>query len=233
LHWWESVEDGADGVADPDWFDTIDGVLRADGDASFADAFAEFCGWTLFTDRRADASQGFAHGDDFAARSAEVLTLPVAQDRFLVFTSSSRLVSARVDGRARVALRLVGEGTAVDGVRAYLLPVFADQSAGTLTAVDDVVAGGFIDLTGDDASAVSVLALVVNTRVDGQGARPRLCLGDDDEVAACAGGEGEGEGEGEGDVDDNAAGGCRASPFEPLGAFALALLAIRRRRGHL
>ena len=234
LHLWESVENGVGGVADPDWFDTLDGVLQADGETTYADAFAEFCSWTLFTDRRADPSQGFAHGDDFAARAAEVVTLPVAQDNFIVFTSASRLVSARVDGRARIALRLAGEGAAVDGVRAFLLPVFADQRAGSLVAIDDAVTGGFVDLTGADAAAIGVLALIVDTRAGGRAARPRLCLGDDDEVAACAAPSGEGEGEGEGDIGaDAAAGGCRASTVEPFAIAGLALLAIRRRRGHL
>jgi hypothetical protein len=239
LELWQSVENGADGVDDPEWFDVLDVVLRAQGETGFADVFASFCTWTLFTDRRAETSQGFAHADDFALRAAELRTLPLAEERFLVFTAASRLVTARVDGRARVAVRLVGEGSAVDGVRAYLLPVFSDQTAGTLVVIDDVVAGGFIDLAAQDEAAVSVLVLVVNTRVDGQGARPRLCVGDDDEVAACAGtsdggeGEGEGEGDADADADPDATGGCRAAAMSPLSLCAVVLLAIRRRRGHL
>jgi MYXO-CTERM domain-containing protein len=239
LRLWESVEDGADGVADPDWFDTLEGVLRAEGGPGYADAFAEFCAWTLFTGRRADASQGFAHGDDFALRDAEPLTLPAAQDRFLVFTSASRLVVAGADGRSRVALRLAGEGTAVDGVRAFLLPVRGDRVAGPLVAIDDVVAGGHVAI--EDGTTDAVLALIVNTRTDGQGARPRLCLGDDDEVAACVVDASEGEGEaGQGgddgddvDNDDAAAGGCQAVADAPAGMVGLALLALRRRRRQL
>jgi len=236
LRLWESVEDGAGGVADPDWFDTLEGVLRAEGGPGYADAFAEFCAWTLFTGRRADASQGFAHGDDFALRDAEPLTLPAAQDRFLVFTSASRLVVAAADERSRVALRLVGEGTAIDGVRAFLLPVRGDRVAGTLVAIDDVVAGGHVTI--EDGTTDAVLALIVNTRTDGQGARPRLCLGDDDEVAACVADASEGEGEGGqgddgGDDDDGAAAGCQSVADAPAGVVGLALLALWRRRRQL
>jgi hypothetical protein len=234
LRLWESVEDGAGGVSDPQWFDTLDEVLRAVGGTDFATVFAEFCSWTLFTDRRADPGQGFAHGDDFAPREAEVLSLPVAADRFVVFTNASRLVSARVDGRARVAVRLVGAGEAVEGVRVFLLPVRADQTAGTLHAVDDVVVGGAVDVGGTDA--VAVLALVVNTRADGQGARPRLCLGDDDEVARCASAGGPDGDPDAGDDDagpDPQAGGCRAAPGAPAMFGALALVALGRRRRHV
>jgi hypothetical protein len=226
---WESVENGAGGITNPDWFATIDGVLRGAGSVGFADAFAEFTTWTLFTARRHDATRGFAHGDDLPARGAEPATLPAALERFVVFTASSRLVGVEPGDRARVALRLVGDGDDVAGVRAFLLPVAADGRPGTLVAVDDVVAGGAVDLVDADADAVTVLALIVNTRQAGQGARPRLCLGSDDEVASCA--DAADADAADDDAGNDDAGGCAAGPSTTplLGA----LLALRRRRRHL
>jgi hypothetical protein len=243
---WESVVDGADGALDPEWFDTIDGVLReASAEHGFADVFADFCVATLFTDARADPSQGFLRGDDYALRPAEDDSLPVVSPRFVVFTASSRLVQVHPGNRSRIVLRVVGEGTAVDGVRAFLLPVYADQTAGTLVPIDDPVRGGAVELTNaltnEDNDVESVLALLVNTRSSGQGARPRVCIGDDQEVAACANEVAAGEdddaaadtGSDDGAGDEHPGQGCTSSPasFDPLVSVVAALLALRRRRG--
>ena len=233
LHLWEHSVAGAGGVADPFWFDIIDQVLQEDADVSFVEAFTEFSSWTLFTGRRADADRGFANGRNLSEREPETLLLPVDRSSFVVFTSSSRLVRVLTQGQARISVALGGDPVNFDGLTVFALPIDRRNGAQELTTISDVAAGAAVDVSNAD----ELLLLLVNARQLGQGARPHLCIGDAEEVAACtAGAEGEGEGEGEGeDVDPGLGGGgcqCEGSgiDFGAGGGLGLALLALAPRR---
>ncbi|MDP2344260.1 MAG: hypothetical protein Q8O67_25095 [Deltaproteobacteria bacterium] len=227
LHLWERAQHTGDD--DPFWFDFIDDVLQEDAGVSFVEAFTEFASWTLFTGDRADPARGFSNGDALSERVPEQLDMPVDRPAFVVFTSSSRLVQVSRGDRARLRVALAGDPANFDGVTLFALPVDANAGPGELTTITDVAAGAVVDV-GVDAE---LLVLLVNGRQQGQGARPTLCIGDEDEVAACtAVAEGEGEGEGEGDEDIRLSGGgcaCAAGDDDdaavPLIAFGIGLLA--------
>jgi hypothetical protein len=233
LHLWErAVPTAVDD--DPFWFDFIDDVLQEDAGVSFAEAFTEFAGWTLFTGDRADPARGFQNGDDLSERVPEVLELPASRPSFVVFTSSSRLVKVAPRGRSRLKVALT-KGAANDdanfaGVTVFALPVDLNSGPGALTTITNLAEGAVVDVGVDD----ELLVLLVNARQQGQGARPTLCIGDEDEVAACTA-VAEGEGEGEGDDDDIRLGGggcgCAGSEFAPA-FFALGLLALKPKRRH-
>ena len=238
-HLWERSVDGAGGVDDPFWFDIIDDVLQEDAGVSFAAAFTEFSAWTLFTGDRADPARGFQDGADFAEREAEELELPADRPSFVVFTSSSRLLQVQPRGRARIALALSGDAANLEGLTLFALPVDLNSGPRELVTITDVAAGGVVDVGLDD----ELLLLLVNARQQGQGARPHLCIGDEDEVAACTAGAAEGEGEGEGEDDGprlgggGGCGGCTAAggddDVDPMaGLISLALLALAPKRRH-
>jgi hypothetical protein len=227
LELWQHV--GAS--ADVFWFSEVDAVL-ASRDSTFAEAFAEFSSWTLLTGRRADAARSFTNGSQMDEREGLPRTLPIEEASFVLFTSSSRLLSASLNGRSEVQVGLVGAATATDGVRVFVLPL----SNGRAGALVDATDGAAVAVAG----ANEVLVLAVNTRAEGSSARPRLCVGDADEVAACAtSAEGEGEGKGEDEaVDDDegqSGGGCaQAETSSPSPSFLslsllLSLLWGRRR----
>ena len=224
---WESVAD--DVAADADWFVTIDSVLRARA-SSFAEAFVEFSTWTLFTGERADAAQSFENGAQMVERDSFEVALPYVQERFTVFTASSRLLSVPVLDSDSVFFS-VGAATANDVVTVFALPLRADGTPLDLTAIVD--ANDSVDVE----DATDLLVLVINARQQDGAARPHLCIGDRAEVDACIGSEGEGEGEGEGEPDgpddvEQDGGGCGATSSSPWGAaITLLLLTLGRRRG--
>jgi len=231
---WQGVAD--DVVVDADWFVVVDELLRARG-SSFAQAFAEFSTWTLLTGDRADAARSFQTGAQMSEREGTAKTLPVDEASFTVFTASSRLIVAPVGARAELHASIDGTAEALDGVRVYVLPLAADGRA------LDVVEAVDVDTVVDVEGAADVFVLVVNTRQEGSSSRPRLCVGDREEVDACrvvAEGEGEGEGEGEDVIDDvtlggggcastSAASSSAASSSAALWMTMFALLGWRRR----
>ena len=239
LHLWERCVDGADGIADPFWFDVIDDVLQEDAGVSFAEAFTEFSAWTLFTGSRADPAQGFADGAALSEREPEVLELPADRPSFVVFTSSSRLVRVSPRGRSSIQVALSGDPAGFSGLTIFLLPVDLNSGPGQLVTIENaaLATGGGVDVGVDD----DLLVLLVNARQQGQGARPTLCIGDADEVAACTAAEGEGEGEGDDDDDDDdvrlgggSGCGCAAGDDDGpwTGGLSFALLALASKRRH-
>ena len=221
LELWQGVADDIDESAD--WFVVVDEVLAERG-SSFAEAFVEFSTWTLLTGDRFDVERSFETGAQMSERDGTAKNLPIVEASFTVFTSSSRLLTAPVGPRTSLHASVDGSAAALDGISVLVLPLFADGSAGDLVhAVDADIA---IDVDG----AANVFVLVVNARQQGGSARPRLCVGDAEEVAACRDVDGgEGEGEGDGEVDS---GGCASSSSSSsvLWSTALLLLTVRRRR---
>jgi hypothetical protein len=226
----EATEDGARGVADPDWFhDALPAVL-ADVADTFADVFFDFTVACVVTDDKFvddTAVPHFENGDALARRTPEDAALPLSADPFLVFTSSSRLVEFAARGRSTVDAALAdADPTQLAGLRVALVAhnVVTDDVR-VATGVDRAS----IAATDDD----DLYLLVTNTNPDGDGARPRLCAGDAAEVDACVAAASEGEGEGEGDDDDDDdddSGGCACAGVDAAAVSGVALLALGRRR---
>lgn len=214
LEVWQAVKDDVE--QDAVWLEALDVVL-ASRSSSFADAFAEFSTWTLFTGRRADPARSFENGNQMAQREPIARTLPIEEPAFVVFTASSRLLTAPTRGRDSLRIDVGGDATARDGARVFVLPL-AEAGPGAVVDVT-VTDGGDVDV-GD---AFEVLILVVNTRSEGRSARPRLCIGSADEVASCAA---PAEGEGEGEDPTLAGGGCVAGSSSSSSSSDGALLAI-------
>jgi hypothetical protein len=202
---WEGVVNGAGGVASPKWWDVLDPLLKKEAGASFAEAFADFATWNLFTGKRADPTRAYARGAGFSAVHLEHAKLPFDSDELRVFYASTRYFQALPDGRAQLTAALASpKGAAdVDGLSLFVVPD-TKSKYGEVTRFKDAMAGvETIDTTGVD----DVIVFVVNGAMSGQSKRPTLCIGTVGEVAACrakvtgaggAGGAGQGGGGGAG-----------------------------------
>lgn len=221
---WEAIDAAGGASAGADWFDVLDGVIVAAGGTGFADDFVSFATSTI--------------GDV----EPEPLTLPFSQSSFLTFIASWHTVSFSPSGRAQVRIAVVGEGIDVDGIHLVVAP---DGATPELVEPSDSggVGGDLVrfDVTRDSTQSF-FRAQIINTRQDGNGSRPRLCIGSTEEVDACIAeeldpGEGEGEGEaseGEGEGGDgNDAPSCACASANPadrsgaaFAALALVLVAL-------
>jgi hypothetical protein len=213
---YEAVDDAGGASAGADWFVLLDDVLAgaAQAPSSFEEDFLSF----------ATSKLGVVEPDS--------VSLPYAVSSFFMFTASWQTLSFNPAGRAQVRIALVGEGIDVDGIHL----VISSDGGDTHELVEPAAATGDVpvafDVTRANAQQFFRVQLI-NTRREGNGSRPRLCIGDDDEVEACIAEElappAEGEGEGEGEDPPPPSCACASIANGPL-AFALALLLARRRR---
>lgn len=244
----EKTEDGAGGVADPNWFDELDPTLAAAG-ASFPEAFVEFATWNLFTAQSADPTRGYANGAKYPPVEMASVAAPYT-DVLRVFYASSQYYRVGAGGRGQMTAALVTPEDAADQVDdlALLVTTRTGTTVGPVVRVPDVRAGA--DPV-DTSSADDFVVVVVNSAQSGNSRKPTLCIGSPDEVEACkaavqnpgsgsgggggSGGEGgSGNGGGGGGEVDPGGCGCALSPapagpgLAALGA--LGLLGHRRAR---
>ncbi len=187
---WEGCVDGANGVANPDWFDVLDDVITNHG-STFADAFTEFVTWNLHTGPFADETS-YADAAAYPRLRIDSVSLPYTDDSLRVFYASSQGFGAGPDGRAQMTAALVATATApdaLDGVR--LLLVAEDDGVRTVKEVADPSQG---TETIDTSTATKLDVVVINTNRDGDSKKPGLCIGTTEEVAACIASLGNGEG---------------------------------------
>lgn len=180
----EDVADGANGVADPEWFTDLDPWLQRRYGVSFADALSEFAVWNLYLRERANAAWSYDRGNSYPAVAKEEIQLPyhLAAPRF--FSASAKYFSADVGGRAEATAALVvapGEEAELSGLAVFLAAV-RGRAVSMAVEVTDVTAG--VD-TVDLEAADEVIAVVVNTNPSGNSKRPDLCFGTLAEVAEC------------------------------------------------
>ncbi|WP_437544044.1 MXAN_6640 family putative metalloprotease [Sorangium sp. So ce367] len=252
---WERLEDGANGEADPVWFEQLDPLLSSRAQTTFAEAFVEFAAWNLLTGSAADPGRSYAAGSGYRGLAPEEVVAPYA-DGLRAFHASAQYFSVSPAGRATMtaALAAPADDPAELSGLALLLAARRGRVYGEVVRAGDVASGApLVDTAGADDLAV----IVVNGLQEGESRRPTLCIGAPDEVAACraaaegtggggggggggAGGEAPAEGAA-GGVDD---GGCGCRVVAPaaaaassaasfgcaLGASLLALAARRRRR---
>jgi len=249
---WEASEDGANGVADPYWVEALGPALEATAGVTFANAFAEFARWNLFTDDFADPGQAYAAGDGYPRVRIDPATAPHQDDALRVYYASAQYYGLDPAGRAAIAAALVPTATAPDATTDLRLFI-ATESGGarSVTSIADVSAG---TETVDASNASRVIVVVVNVASGGDSKKPGLCIGAPDEVAACKvalgevggggggsgpGGGGPGDDDGGDDADGDDAGdgcGCVEAGRTPAQsswaavAFSAAIAAYGRRR---
>ncbi|WP_437895696.1 MXAN_6640 family putative metalloprotease [Sorangium sp. So ce124] len=248
---WERLEDGANGEADPVWFEQLDPLLSSQAQTTFAEAFVEFAAWNLLTGSAADPGRSYAAGSGYRGLAPEEVAAPYA-DGLRVFHASAQYFSVPPGGRATMTAALAAptdDPAQLSGL-ALLLAARRGRVYGEVLRAGDVTSG---EVVVDTAGADDLAVIVVNGLQEGESRKPTLCIGTPDEVAACradaeaTGGDGGGGGaggeasaEGAAGVDDGGCG-CRvvapaAAPSSSaafgcaLGASLLAAAARRRRR---
>ena len=258
---WERCENGANGKADPLWFEELDATLTAEADASFNEAFVEFATWNLFTGSLADPSRSYTNGAGYPRVPIEDVEAPFSDDQLRVFHASTQYYGVAPNGRAAMSAALIpkeGDPESMDGL-SLLLAVERGPGYDPVVTAQDLGAG---TETIDTSGAERLVVVVVNHLIESPSRQPGLCIGTVDEVAACrialigdgsggsggagAGGAGGGDG-GNGGSDpaepppdeDTSGCGCRIVSGAPSGATSLASLALlglafrRRKRGSL
>jgi len=180
---WEACEDGAGGVADPQWFAALDGVLRARG-TSFADVFTDFARANLYTGRRSDPTRGYADASGYGLVRVDAVTA-TSTDLARLFHASARYVGLAVGGRAGVTAAFVPAASLPAGATAPLRLMLAVRRGDVVSDPVMFPLDGNAPVV-DVAGADEVIAVVLHTAQSGESIRGALCLGTPDEVAACA-----------------------------------------------
>lgn len=208
---WEGVENGAHGEADPGWYEQLGPLLAARSQTTFAEAFVDFATWNLFTGTAADPERGYAAGQGYPAVVMEDAPAPFST-RLRAFSASSQYYRASPAGRAAMTAALAAPADAPDQTEGLTLLLAARRGAtyGDVVRLDDVTAG---TRTVDTSGADRLVVVVVNGTQEGDSRKPTLCIGTQEEVAACraaVNGSGAGGGGGAGGADTGGAGGGSA-----------------------
>lgn len=236
LEIWRAMEDGAGGVADPVWLEAIASVLTAH-DTDFIEAFHTFSRWVLYSGIGGPDGETFAEAARYAPVTRVTETLPFHDDALRVFTASTRIWSFPAAGRTQVTAALVSD----DPEETATLELTIAIRRRTDVEVHVITALEVIDATGAD----EIVVAVSNGAIDGNSARPGLCVGTPAEVSACVGSVAADAGMIETDagiIESDAAmpgdagptsgcscrAGSRSSAPWPLALLALALLRHRR-----
>ena len=238
---WEACENGAGGVADPQWLEVLGPTLATQASSSFAEAMVEFARWNLYTGVFGDPAASYQNGGSYPRVRIDDVPTPHQDDALRVYHASSQYYAALPGGRAQMTAALVAPASdpgATDGVALLL----ATERGGNITSVVDVADVGAGEELVDTAVAERLVVVAVNTATGGDSKRPGLCIGSPEEVADCraalsgAGGSG---GAPAAPVTDESEGGCGCrmdgdrAPTAPASLAALgvlALAAVRRRR---
>jgi hypothetical protein len=175
---WERLEDGADGVEDPQWLPILAALLEDSYDTSFDAAWVTFADWVLRCGHGGPAGATFANAARYPRVAADAVTLPFSKERLRVYRASLQVWSVAPAGRARVAVALP---TTDPGTLEGLTLILSTRSGDTVESVVLDGASGSIAVNHAD----EVRAVVVNSLRSGDSRRPGLCLGDAAEVAAC------------------------------------------------
>lgn len=180
----EEVSDGANGVADPEWFSSLDAFFTRVYSTNFADVFTEFSRWNLYTNSRANPAESYERGADYPLVTVDDVALPYKLEMPRFFYASARYFRAMLHDREAITAALQGDAADLEGLRLMLVAlrggrldtpvVLADATAGTETI--------------DTAGADRVFAVVINTNGDSNSKRPDLCLGTAEEVRDCLSG---------------------------------------------
>lgn len=180
----ERCEDGANGVADPGWFEALDPLLAESGGTSFAEGFTEFATWNLFTGSHADPARSYAFGKSYPKVAMTDVKAPYSEAGLRVFRASSQYYKVPVEGRASMTAALVAPSDKPDetaGLTLLLSPL-TGSTYGEVQRVADAASGSEAV---DTAGADSLVVVIVNAMQEGSSRRPGLCIGTAEEVQSC------------------------------------------------
>jgi len=181
---WEDCRRGARGVAAQTWLPALLALLPRDYATSFADAFATFATWNMFTTNRSDPTRGYAGGDNYPSEKITSATLPYEDDALRVFYASTQVLSFDPAGRTQVSVGVVPaaglDGSSLAPLRVVVAPVKAGK-VGTVTTRIASDPSAAIEV-GD---ATQLLVTLAQTAIAGESTRGVLCIGSPDEVSAC------------------------------------------------
>lgn len=170
---WEAAEGG------DDWFAAIDGVLQTHS-TSFAEAFATFATWNLYTKARANPQKAYAAGAGYPLVRIDAQPLPAAVDSIRVFPSATIYYSLDPAGRTSIDVALLPTGNIdLGSLRVRYATRTGDAIADPQSSADGTT------LTIPTAGADEIIVFVTNVAQSGESTRPSLCAGTTDEVAAC------------------------------------------------
>lgn len=181
---WDRVEDGANGVADPDWFTELDPLLKSKAGSSFAEAFTEFATWNLFTGSLADPSRSYDAGSGYALAKMSDVAAPYKDDLPRFFRASSQYYRLDPGERESMTAAVVAHKDEPDEA-AGLEVLLAVQRGKSLDPVLHVASGTAGTEAIDTKGADNLIVVVVNTNQTGSSKRPGLCIGAPSEVDAC------------------------------------------------
>lgn len=181
LDLWLDCADGAQGIADPQWFPALDALLARKYATTFASEFLTFATWNLFTANRADPKRSYAHGKSYPLVETTTDEAPYVDDVLRVYYASSQYVSVPPDGRDQMTAVVVSTSD-LSTLRLALVTrhgkVLSDPVSIALPITGPLT-------TIDTSDADELIAMVVNTAKGGESVRGTLCVGAPDEVAAC------------------------------------------------
>lgn len=179
----EDSRNGANGIADPRWFDALGALLVRDYESTYEGAMLTFAEWCLRTGRRADPSSSFARGAELPLLTSASLALPSTDERLRILRSS--MVPFVVDPGERDEIRVglsPANGESLDG----LFVVLATEVRG---AIGESVrfAASAPDISIDVAGASKVHVVLVRAHDNADSRAPAFCVGDANETSNCFG----------------------------------------------
>jgi MYXO-CTERM domain-containing protein len=178
---WENLKNGANGVADPQWFTILDGYLQTKTGAGFGDAFVEFATWNLFTGKHADPTRGYKAGAGYPELQMTDATAPYYEKDVRAYYASSQYYRLAPGQRSTMTAALAATTPSdLDGLT-VILGVDRKNVYDPITKVTDLSNIPNIDVSGADHFVVAV----VNTLQAGDSKRPGLCVGSPEEVEQC------------------------------------------------
>lgn len=181
LHLWQDCQDNAQGVANPSWFTALAALLIRDHKTTFAEEFATFVSWNLFTGPYADPTRSYAKGASFPQVAMLSDTLPYRDNDLRVFYASSQYLRLPLQARTAVTAA-VAATTDSTGLRVGLVARKGKQFGEWLWLLPPFVPPlPTLDVTGAD----ELFVVAVNTAQTGESVRGSLCAGTPDEAALC------------------------------------------------
>lgn len=180
----EATEDGAHGVADPNWFTELDPFLARERGSSFAEALRTFSIWNLYTLDRNDPTKAYANARSYPRVTMEQIGLPLSLDRPRYFQASTKYYAAPPGGRSELTAALVvppGQEAELADVTLILSALTVSLVRAPLQLADPTAGTETLNTTGVDQA----LLMVVNTAQEGPSRRPSVCWGTPAEVVAC------------------------------------------------
>lgn len=211
------------------WIQALDTVLADAYGASFASAFEAFAWWNLYTADAADPSVAYREGASYPPVRREAQALPARIERPRIYYASTRYYEIRPGDRSRIVVELFAEEPGdLEALRIFAVARKGEATLGGVQGVD--LAEARLDLAVGDAD--SVVIGIVNRAMGGESRRPIVCIGSEEEVAACkAASQPPRNASGRG-AKAEGTGGCGVARAEAVGwtPWGLALVALVHRR---